>query len=207
MTERGNAPAAAGKRKELPPAIRNRENKVSIRTAANRAATAMLLALGVLAARPAAAQITFGSPGDPPRVALGGGVFDVLPDSKKPHAAAVGMAGSEYRFGDEWWIFSPFVGVMGTGQGAFYGYFGFGFDLNLPYNLVLTPTAAAGYFYAGQGLNLGSWWEFRTGAELDYRFADQRRIGVGFYHMSNAGLGKENPGQEMATFVFTVPMQ
>ncbi|MGH7126628.1 MAG: acyloxyacyl hydrolase [Stellaceae bacterium] len=56
-------------------------------------------------------------------------------------------------------------------------------------------------------MNLGSWWEFRTGAELDYRFADNRRVGVGLYHMSNAGLGKENPGVELATFVLTVPFR
>lgn len=176
--------------------------------AAKRAVLVASLPLGLLAARPVAAQmVTFGSPGDPPRVALGGGVFDVLPDTKKPNAERVGMVESEYRFGDVLWIFSPFVGVMGTGQGAFYGYLGFGFDINFPYNLVLTPSAAAGYFDRGRGLDLGYWWEFRTGAEFDYRFADQRRIGVGFYHISNAGLGKDNPGQEMATVVLTLPMR
>jgi len=167
----------------------------------------LLLLLGMTTARSASAQVTFGSPGDPPRFVLGGGAFNVLPDAKKQHSVTVGLVQSEYRFGDVWWIFSPFIGVMGTGQGAFYGYFGFGFDINFPYNLVLTPTAAAGYYYEGQGLNLGSWWEFRSGAELDYRFADQRRIGVGFYHMSNAGIGKNNPGQEMVNLVLTLPLR
>ena len=172
-----------------------------------RAGMGMLLILGIIAARAAAAQVTFGSPGDPPRVALGGGAFDMLADSKKPHATTVGLVESEYRFGDVWWILSPFVGVMGTGQGAFYGYFGFGFDINFPHSVVLTPTVAGGYLSSGQGLDLGSWWEFRTGAELAYRFADQRRIGIGFYHMSNAGLGDKDPGQEMANLVFTVPFR
>jgi len=181
--------------------------RLTLRRGVSRAGLGVLLMLGIITARSAAAQVTFGSPGDPPRVALGGGAFDLMPDSKKEHAKTVGLIESEYRFGDLWWILSPFVGVMGTGQGAFYGYFGFGFDINFPHNLVLTPTVAAGYFYNGQGLNLGSWWEFRTGAELDYRFADQRRIGIGFYHMSNAGIGKDNPGQEMVNVVFTVPMQ
>ena len=191
---------------------------MNLATAANRAATAAaLVTLGLLAVRPAAAQaitfgppgegITLGSPGDPPRIALGGGIFDILPDSKKQNAVRVGMVGSEYRFGDVLWILSPLVGVMGTGQGAFYGYFGFGFDINFPDNIVLTPSAAVGYFEPGDGLQLGSHVEFRTGAELDYRFADLRRIGVGFYHMSNAGIGKDNPGQEMATVVLTVPMR
>ncbi len=59
----------------------------------NRAGMGMLLMLGIITARPAAAQVTFGSPGDPPRVALGGGAFDVLPDYKKPHATARGLGG------------------------------------------------------------------------------------------------------------------
>jgi lipid A 3-O-deacylase len=172
----------------------------------NRAGMGMLLMLSIVAARSAAAQVTFGSPGDPPRVALGGGVFDLLPDSKKGNAVKVGMVGSEYRFGDLWWILSPFLGVLGTGQGAFYGYVGFGFDINFPHNIVLTPSVAGGYFDSGHGLDLGYWWEFRSGVELDYRFADRQRIGVGFYHVSNAGLGNKDPGQEMATIVFTVPM-
>ena len=167
----------------------------------------LLLALAVAAARPAAAQVVFGSPGDPPRFALGGGAFDVLPDKKKQHAGTAGLALAEYRFGDVWWIVSPFIGAMGTGKGAFYGYFGIGFDINFAGTLVLTPSAAAGYFESGQGINLGSWWEFRTGAELALRLPGDRRLGVGFYHMSNAGLGKENPGVELATVVMTVPFR
>jgi lipid A 3-O-deacylase len=167
----------------------------------------LLLFLGVAGAHPAAAQIIFGSPNDPPRIVLGGGAFNVLVDTKKAHSATTGMALGEYRFGDAWWIVAPFIGVFGTGQGAFYGYFGIGFDINFPYNLVFTPSVAFGYFHAGQGIDLGSIWEFRDGAELAYRFADGRRLGIGFYHMSNAGIGKQNPGQEMLTAVFTAPFR
>jgi hypothetical protein len=165
----------------------------------------VLLFLGVIAPYPAAAQITFGSPDDPPRIAVGGGAFNVIVDTKKQNSATTFMASSEYRFGDLWWILAPFVGVQGTNQGAFYGYFGFGFDIHLPYNLVVTPSGAFGYFEPGHGLDLGSIWEFRSGAELAYRTDDHRRFGIGFYHLSNAGIGKKNPGQEMVTAVFTVP--
>jgi hypothetical protein len=44
---------------------------------------------------------------DPPRVALGGGAFDALPDNKKPGAGATGLALSECRFGDLPWIVAP----------------------------------------------------------------------------------------------------
>lgn len=165
-----------------------------------------LLALSVALVRPAAAQITFGSPADPPRIALGGGAFDVLPNSGKPGSGATGLALSEYRFGDVLWIVAPFIGVMGTGKGAFYGYGGFGFDINIFNKWIITPTAAVGYFENGTGIDLGAHTEFRTGAEFAYRFDNLMRIGAGFYHMSNAGIGKKNPGVELATFVLTVPL-
>lgn len=178
-----------------------------------RAAILSLLALGNSAPGRAFAQVTLGplvtigSPADPPRVALGGGAFDVLPDNKKPGAGPTGLVLSEYRFGDLPWIVAPFVGVMGTGKGAFYGYGGFGFDINFAGKWVITPTAAVGYFTHGSGINLGAHTEFRTGAEFDYRFDNLVRLGVGFYHMSNAGIGKQNPGAELATVVLTVPMR
>jgi hypothetical protein len=172
----------------------------------------LLLALSISVPHAASAQITLGSqvtlgsPADPPRIALGGGAFDVLPDKKKPGAGATGLVLSEYRFGDVLWIVAPFIGVMGTGKGAFYGYGGFGFDINVAGKWVITPTAAVGYFGHGTGINLGAHTEFRTGAELDYRFDNLTRIGAGFYHISNAGIGKQNPGVELATIVLTVPL-
>ena len=170
------------------------------------AAGLALLFLGLGAAPPAAAQISLGSPGDPPRLALGGGAFNVIVNTGKPNGGnATPMLWSEYRFGDVWWIISPFVGVQGTNEGAFYGYFGFAFDIHLSRHLVVTPNGAFGYFSSGHGINLGSIWEFKTGAEFAYRFDDQRRIGIGFYHISNAGIGKTDPGQEQATLAFTVP--
>ena len=79
--------------------------------AVDRAGVGLLIALAIAMVRPAAAQITFGSPGDPPRVALGGGAFDVLPDNKKPGNGRTGLALGEYRFGDVLWIVAPFVGI------------------------------------------------------------------------------------------------
>jgi lipid A 3-O-deacylase len=163
-----------------------------------------LLITGVFLGREAAAQVSFGSPGDPPRIVIGGGAFDVIPEHH-PGSGTTGMALSEIRFGDQLWIISPFIGALGTGNGAAFGYVGFGFDIHFPYNLILTPSFAGGYSESGHGINLGYWWEFRSGAELDYRFADQRRLGVGFYHISNAGLGNHNPGVELVAAVLTTP--
>src|SRR5215471_13242224 len=101
-----------------------------MRPPANWAALGVLVALSVTVGQPAAAQITLGSPGDPPRIAIGGGAFDINPNSKKPGNGTTGLALGEYRFGDVLWVVAPFVGAFGTGKGAFYGYGGFGFDIN-----------------------------------------------------------------------------
>ena len=180
---------------------------VSTRRPAKWAGTGILIALGVATADPAAAQIAFGSPGDPPRIAIGGGAFDVLPNSVRPGAGATGLALGEYRFGDVLWILAPFVGAFGTGKGAFYGYGGLGFDINLFERFVVTPNAAVGYFTHGTGIDLGAHTEFREGAEFAYRFDNLSRLGVGMYHMSNAGIGQHNPGAELVTFVLTMPFR
>jgi hypothetical protein len=129
------------------------------------------------------------------------------PTLKRTGAGATGLALSEYRFGDLLWIVAPFIGVMGTGRGAFYGYGGLGFDIVLAGRWIITPTAAIGYFGHGTGIDLGAHTEFRTGAEFNYRFDNLVRLGVGFYHMSNAGIGSQNPGAELVTLVLTVPLR
>jgi hypothetical protein len=181
------------------------ESIVSRGRFASQAAAALVIALGVAAAQPASAQITFGSPGDPPRIAIGAGVFDVLPYSSKPGSGATGLALGEYRLGDVLWIVAPFVGAFGTAKGAFYGYGGFGFDVNFFQRFVATPSVAVGYFTHGSGLDLGAHTEFREGAEFAYRFENLSRLGVGMYHMSNAGIGQHNPGVELVTVILTMP--
>jgi lipid A 3-O-deacylase len=178
-----------------------------MRRSVNRTRIGLLIALGYAMSHSAAAQVTFGSPADPARIAIGSGAFDVVPNSssKKPGVGPTGLALGELRFGDALWIVAPFVGAFGTGKGAFYGYGGLGFDINFYERFVLTPTAAVGYFTHGTGINLGAHTEFRTGGELDYRFENLSRLGVGFYHMSNAGIGQHNPGVELVTIVLTMP--
>lgn len=179
----------------------------------SRLGVILLLAFGISGAPPATAQIplgsfvTLGSPADPPSIGTGAGVFEINPNQKKTGAAREAQLQGEYRFGDVLWIFAPFVGLMGTSAGAFYGYAGFGFDVNFGPNWVVSPTFAGGYWYRGEGLNLGSWWEFRSGAEFDYRFANRSRLGLAFYHISNAGLTKQNPGEQSLLLVYTVPLR
>ena len=181
---------------------------VSLATIGMRAAlAAMILFLAGALAPPAAAQVTFGSPNDPPRLALGVGAFDITPSSSHKDSRTAAEFRGEYRFGDVVWILAPFVGVSATSDGAFYGYGGFGLDINITPNIVLTPNAAVGYFARGSGTNLGSAVEFRTGAELAYRFADMSRLGIALTHTSNAGIGKVNPGEQSIVLMYSIPLR
>jgi hypothetical protein len=167
---------------------------------------AALILLGGLAT-PAKAQLMLGSPNDPPRIELAIGAFDITPSSSHRDSQTAAEFRGEYHFPDMLWILAPFVGVTGTSDGAFYGYAGLGFDINFSPDWVLTPNAAMGYFERGSGTRLGSWWEFRTGAELAYRFPDQRRLGVAINHTSNAGLTKRNPGEQSVVLTYSIPLR
>jgi len=184
-----------------------------VKVSSNRTAAALALGTGLLllAARPAAAQInlgpvTIGSPNDPAHFALGGGVFDALPDKKHKDSQPAGEFRGEYRFGDLLPIFSPFIGASVTTLGGTYVYGGFGFDINIGPSWVLNPNFAVGNYGPGSGTKLGSSIEFRSGLEIDYRLWDQARIGLAIQHMSNAGISRHNPGEESVTLIYAVPL-
>lgn len=40
---------------------------------------------------------------------------------------------------------------------------------------------------------------------MAYRFDDRSRLGLEFYHLSNAGLDKHNPGTEILLAKYSVP--
>ena len=136
---------------------------------------------------------------DPSFLSLAVGGYDVL------HNYTAGEFRAEYRSGTKLIFLKPFVGLLGTTDRAFYGYGGFLTDLYFGSHFVLTPNAAVGYYDNGAGKDLGNHIEFRTGAEFAYRFEDRSRLGLSFNHISNAGIGKRNPGEEELGLVFSIP--
>ncbi len=138
---------------------------------------------------------------DPPFIQSGVGYFDIDHNS---HATAFNF---EYRFADKLlWIFKPIAGGFVTTRGGLYGYGGLRIDIFLGHRLVFTPSTAFGLYHQGNGKDLGDIVEFRSGVELDYRFDNRARLGVGFHHLSNAGLGRINPGTEILGAFFSFPL-
>lgn len=158
----------------------------------------LVLGLGLMAA-------TVGRTGEakadePAFIALGAGAFDMFDDE------VAGEFRVEYRSDLRLWHFAPFIGGMVTTDGAVYGYGGFGVDILLGNSFVFTPNAALGLYHEGDGKDLGGPIEFRTGAELAYRFEDQARLGIAFHHISNAGLYDNNSGEESLVLIYAMPL-
>lgn len=129
------------------------------------------------------------------------GAFDIT-DSD---TAAEGRL--EWQGARAWWILSPLVGFMATGDGATYGYAGASADFWLSPKLALVPSLAAGLYGDGDdGKDLGHNVQFRSQLELRYSLDWGGRIGVAVSHMSNAGLDDDNPGANSLMLTYGVPL-
>jgi lipid A 3-O-deacylase len=164
---------------------------------------AALLAAGALVAAPGAradmADLT--SPAsDPSLIALGVGDIDF------DHHEPAGELRGEYRFAQGFYFIKPMIGAFGTSRHQVYAYGGFRLDFVFLDHFAVTPNAAVGYYNRGNGKDLGSPVEFKTGLELAYRFDNAARLGVAFDHISNAGLTKLNPGTEQLLLVLSWPV-
>jgi len=150
--------------------------------------------LAMLWAAPAAAQ------GDPSFVTFSAGAYDF--NRQKAPAYEFGM---QYRSDLKLWIFQPMIGFMHNSNSSNDIYAGISLDVFFGNRIVFRPSFAFSYYNRNGGENLGYPLEFRSGAELAYRFDDRSRLGVELYHMSNAHLGTTNPGEESINLVYSLP--
>ena len=103
--------------------------------------------------------------------------------------------------------FRPVAGIMATARGSTYLYGGINFDLLFWDHILFAPGFAAGWYASGSGKNLGYPLEFRSGIELSWQFDDWRRLGIHFYHLSNASIGHRNPGEESLDIYYSIPIK
>ena len=138
---------------------------------------------------------------DPAYLSLGVGSTGVITDREQGAAFNI-----EYRSNINFWKIHPFIGSFATSDASLYGYFGFLMDIYFGPRWILTPNTAVGAYLEGDGQDLGHVLEFRSGFELAYRLNDRSRLGIAVHHLSNAGIGDENPGTETALIYYSVPL-
>ncbi len=154
---------------------------------------ASLLAIAV-AASPASAD-------DPSFLSVGVGWYDINDDQD-----AVDLR-IEYRSKAKLLgIVKPWVGVEVTSDIAAYAVGGILADIFIGRRVVVTPSFGVGIYADGDGKDLGHAVEFRSQIEVGYRFDDRSRVALAFGHISNASLGDKNPGTEIATIYYHIPL-
>jgi len=133
-------------------------------------------------------------------ITLAGGYYDINDNED------AGEFRIEWK-GRKWfWAVKPIVGLMATTEAAIYGYAGIGWDLYFGRRIVVNPSFAVGAYSDGNGKDLGSVVEFRSALELAWRFDNESRLGVMFYHLSNAGIDDNNPGTEVLSVGYSIPL-
>ncbi len=141
---------------------------------------------------------------EPSLIVPGLGVFNVCKEEKSVEAQL------EVRFSRAIYQRSPvairpLLGGMGTSRGSLYLFGGFLIDVQLFSRLFFTPTFAPGVYFKGSGKNLGYLIEFRSSAELSFKFEKGARIGIQFAHLSNGGFSSKNPGAECLVAFYGIP--
>ena len=151
----------------------------------------ILAALAVfLVTVPAAAQES--SEGDSVRWNFYAGAFDIIDSDKAIEA------GFEHRFEPfTLWrqTFVPMAGIAATDEESVWAYAGLRWELSLG-RWVVAPNFAASLYEDGDGKDLGGVIEFRSGLEVARRLQNGSRVGLLFYHLSNARIYELNPGSE-----------
>lgn len=145
----------------------------------------------------AIAAPALGQARDGDRYAFSLGGFDALNSTRS------GELGFEYRFTPRAFELQPVVGVTINSDEGGYVLAGLRRDFDTGDRWVVTPHFGITLFDQGDGKDLGHEVEFRSGLEVSYRLNSRSRLGLSFYHLSNAGLDETNPGAESLVLVYS----
>ena len=153
---------------------------------------------------------------------FGIGLYDVKFDGSQTNEAAdfrferrfdkslVSIGPENYDF----FHLKPFIGFETTSDSASYFLTGIYLEDNIgtlfsgeSSNSVFTPSFGVGVYDDGNGKELGNAIEFRTTLEVSYELKNKNRIGLSFAHISNNNIGDKNPGVEIISLSYQIPIK
>ena len=129
------------------------------------------------------------------------GMFDF--SDEKQHAGLFGLQHQNDELFRKSFLgkLSPITGGFITENSAFYLYTGIQAEYELGF-LTITPSFAPGYYNYGDGKDLGHPLEFKSEVQMSLNVSDTAQLGMSYNHISNASLGKKNPGANSYMFNF-----
>ena len=96
---------------------------------------------------------------------------------------------------------SPITGLLITADNAGYIYTGVQAQYKLGI-LNFTPSFTPGLYHEGNGKDLGHLIEFKSEMQISLDLSKTSELGFSYNHISNASLGKKNPGANSYMFNF-----
>jgi Lipid A 3-O-deacylase (PagL) len=141
---------------------------------------------------------------DPGVIVFSAGQFDTLQADDR--AIELGV---QWRGGGWLWRrrVAPMAGTMTTTDGALLGYAGLSLDIPIGgRGFILRASVAPGAYARGDGKDLHSVFQVRSGLETGWRFRGGARLGLELEHISNASTTDYNPGETSVLVLVTVPL-
>lgn len=130
------------------------------------------------------------------------GWFDLQPGERTPTLQFSFDSGLRY------WASAPTAGAMLGPVDASSQLSSVGIELEVPVgeSFSFTPSIGAGLQPSTDASQPGMAMEFRGGAELSYQFANDWKVGAAYFHVAEGGIGSGQPGNDVLSFSFTVPI-
>ena len=136
-----------------------------------------------------------------PALQLMAGVFNV---GKTPTQGEVGI---ELRRPIRWWGLDIAGGVAASEEESIWAHLGLRRDFEAGPRFVVAPGFAFAFYERGDGKDLGGELQFRSSLDLGFRLSHKTRLGLTFYHLSNAGIEPVNPGSNSAVLSYSVRLK
>jgi hypothetical protein len=136
-----------------------------------------------------------------PSMFVAGSYLDVIRGREQTPAVEIAVLSPPTRFPLGW-----MMGLMASGRGGIFAYAGVHRDLQIHRRGTIRPSFAAGLYEKGSGSPLGSVLEFRSALSLEWNLTSSASLTVFFYHLSNAGIGRLNPGLEALGIGLSLPV-
>jgi hypothetical protein len=129
------------------------------------------------------------------------GTFDWSDDGKK--ATLIGFQHQNNELNRDTFLgnLSPVTGAMVTQDSATYVYTGVQAQYEMGI-INITPSFTPGLYGAGDGKDLGHVLEFKSEVQFSLDLKNDSEFGFSYNHISNASLGKNNPGANSYMFNF-----
>ena len=134
-------------------------------------------------------------------IAVSFAIFDILQHYNTSLECRAEFHGSEFS-----WLFKPLTGFMANTDGAVHVFSGVLVDIPLFSFLYISPIFAPGIYYHSNSKDLDFLLEFRSQIEVALKLDNDIKVGLSFNHISNASLGKTNPGVESLALTYSFPL-